>query len=287
MSDRCLVMGVVNITDDSFSDGAHFNTHATAIEHARELVAQGADIIDVGGESTRPGATRVPEEVELQRVVPVIRELSAAGIATSVDTMRASVAEACAAAGVTYLNDVSGGLADPNMYRVMAETGLDSILMHWATERFGDAAGAAHHGNVVGDVRDGLRRLVENATDAGVDQARIILDPGLGFAKTDRDNWELLKDTTNLADSGFRVLIGASRKRFLQDVVRARRALSAGPEAHVDPLDADLPTAVVSALSAAAGAWAVRVHDVAASKDAVEVAHRWTTGGSTLPVQEG
>ena len=271
-TDRTLVMGIVNVTEDSFSDGGKWLAVDDAIAHAHELVAQGADIIDVGGESTRPGATRVDAEVERDRVTPVIKALHEDGILTSVDTMRASVAAASAEAGVDLLNDVSGGLADPDMFRVMGETDLPVCLMHWRAVRFGDAAGAADHGgDVVRDVHNVLDDLVEQALQAGVKENNISIDPGLGFAKTPQDNWALLKALPEFIDGPYPVLVGASRKRFLTGI-RKNRDLPAGPQ------EADPATAAVTALSAQLGAWCVRVHEVAVSRDAVDVAAAWKLG---------
>lgn len=270
---RCLVMGIVNVTEDSFSDGGRWLDHDAALTHARELVARGADMIDVGGESTRPGAERVDADVEAGRVVPVIRQLVAEGIPTSVDTMRASVAAAAAQVGVDMINDVSGGLADPDMYRVMAEADRPVCLMHWRTVRFGDAAGQADHGgDVVADVHDTLRRLVDSALAAGVDGGNIVLDPGLGFAKSREDNWALLNALPEFIGGPFPILVGASRKRFLA-AVRADRGLETVPS------DADPATSAVTAIAAHMGAWGVRVHDVPVSRDAVDVAAAWRSGG--------
>ncbi|MDO4685318.1 MAG: dihydropteroate synthase [Corynebacterium sp.] len=254
---RCQIMGILNVTADSFSDGGQWLDPERAVAHAVEMVAQGADVIDVGGESTRPGAKRVSEEIELARVVPVIRALSEQGITTSVDTMRARVAEAAVAAGASIINDVSGGLADPNMLRVMADTQTTACLMHWKTDTFGDAAGSAHeHSDVVADVLTSLQRLVERAGGEGVE--KLMIDPGLGFAKTPSDNWAILRSLPQLVELGYPVLVGASRKRFLQG--------------------SDAATAAVSALAAQAGAWGVRVHEVAANRAAVDVAWRWGGG---------
>jgi len=269
-ADRCLVMGVLNVTDDSFSDGGKWNTFDRAIAHAHDLVDQGADIIDVGGESTRPGATRVTEEQELARVVPVIEALSKEGIATSVDTMRAAVARASASAGVTILNDVSGGMADPNMFATMADTGLPVILQHWDVTNFGDAAGDTLAGkDVVAEVLRLLAELVHRAQDAGVKKDNIIIDPGLGFGKSRLADWQLLNALPKLVETGYPVLIGQSRKRFLGDM-RAEYARDENTA-----VDRDDATHAVSALSAYHGAWAVRVHSVRGSRDAVEVAARW------------
>lgn len=271
---RCLVMGIVNVTEDSFSDGGRYIEVERAIAHARELVAEGADMIDVGGESTRPGAVRVDADVERDRVVPVIRALHEAGIATSVDTMRASVAAAAAHAGVSMINDVSGGQADPEMFSVMADTAVPVCLMHWRTVQFGDAAGQADHGDdVVADVHAVLDDLVARAVAAGVAEDQIVLDPGLGFAKSREDNWALLRALPEFIAGPFPILVGASRKRFLAGVRRDR-----GLE--VNPLDADPATAAVTAVSAHMGAWGVRVHNVPVSRDAVDVAALWRSGGS-------
>lgn len=277
---RTTVMGIVNVTEDSFSDGGKWLGIDDAIAHAKDLVAQGADIIDVGGESTRPGATRVDADVEARRVAPVIEALSQEGILTSVDTMRASTAAAAAEAGVALINDVSGGLADADMYRVMADTDLPVCLMHWRTVQFGDAAGSTDHGgDVVRDVHETLDRLAGNALEAGVRGENITVDPGLGFAKTPQDNWALLKALPEFIAGEYPVLVGASRKRFLTQV-RADRGLTASPQL------ADPATAAVTALSAHLGAWCVRVHEVDVSRDAVDVAAAWRQGADFRP-QEG
>lgn len=273
---RCLVMGIVNVTEDSFSDGGQWLNVDDAISHAHELVAQGADMIDVGGESTRPGATRVDADVEASRVAPVIKALHEDGIPTSVDTMRAATAQAAADAGVSMLNDVSGGLADPDMYRVMAETELPVCLMHWRTVQFGDAAGAADHGgDVVQDVHETLEKLVDNALGAGVHRDNIVLDPGLGFAKSRVDNWSLLKALPSFLGEEFPILVGVSRKRFLSEI-RAARGLAG------EPAEADPATAAVTAISAHLGAWGVRVHNVPVSRDAVDVAAAWDHAGGEI-----
>ncbi|XOJ09390.1 dihydropteroate synthase [Corynebacterium striatum] len=269
---RTLVMGIVNVTEDSFSDGGRWIDVDAALAHARELVAAGADMIDVGGESTRPGAVRVEAEVEKQRVVPVIRALHEEGIKTSVDTMRASVASAAAEAGVDLINDVSGGLADKEMYAVMADSGLPVCLMHWRTVQFGSAAGSADHGgDVVRDVHERLAQLSSAALKAGVSADNIVLDPGLGFAKTPQDNWALLKALPSFLEGEFPVLVGASRKRFLA-AIREDRGVESSP------LLADPATAAVTAISAQMGAWGVRVHEVGVSRDAVDVAAAWNAG---------
>lgn len=269
---RTTVMGILNVTADSFSDGGRYLDPEAALNHARELVAAGADIIDVGAESTRPGATRVPAEVEAKRVAEVVGLLHAESIRTSVDTMRAATALAATEAGVDMINDVSGGLADPDMYRVMAETGLPVCLMHWRAERFESASGAADHGgDVVRDVREVLARLADSAVDAGVEPSQITVDPGLGFAKTPEENWALLHALPEFIAGDHPVLVGASRKRFLT-AIRAERGLDHSP------IDADPATAAVTALAAQAGAWCVRVHEVAVSRDTVDVAAAWGRG---------
>lgn len=264
-----MVMGIVNVTEDSFSDGGRYLDLDAALEQAHKLIAAGADMIDVGGESTRPGAHRVDPDLERQRVTPVIAALAEEGIPTSVDTMRASTARAAAQAGVAMINDVSGGLADPEMFATMAAADIPVCLMHWKTVRFGDAAGRAEHeGGVVADVHRTLAELVEKALAAGVAKDNIVLDPGLGFAKSAEDNWALLNALPEFIAGEYPVLVGASRKRFLTGV-RADRGLS-----HT-PIDADPATAAVTAISAQLGAWGVRVHDVAVSRDAVDVAANW------------
>lgn len=264
---RTRVMGVVNVTADSFSDGGLYLQQDAAIAHALKLVRDGADIIDVGGESTRPGATRVDPLVEAERVVPVIAALVEQGIATSVDTMRSDVAAAAIAAGVNIVNDVSGGLADPQMCAVVADSSADYVLMHWRTQAFGDAAGAHHGADVTAEVYDHLARRVEVALAAGIAEARLILDPGLGFAKTPENNWRLLRELSRLDGLGLPILIGASRKRFLTGMELSGRSGVA--------LDRDDTTAAISALAALQRAWGVRVHHVPTAAAAVEVAARY------------
>ncbi len=275
-ADRALVMGVLNVTADSFSDGGRYLDFAAAIARARELVANGADIIDVGGESTRPGAHRVLAATESERVVPVIAELAGDGIACSVDTTRASVAAAALAAGARMVNDVSGGLADPEMSAVVADAGVPWILMHWRGHSADMDELASYH-NVVEQVRAELLDRVAAAVAAGVDESAIVLDPGLGFAKTAEHNWSLLRalpEMTGLAGPGwgFPVLIGASRKRFLGALLAADN----GPR---PPDGREAATTAISALAAAAGVWGVRVHEPAASLDAVRAAAATTGRG--------
>lgn len=275
-----LVMGVLNVTADSFSDGGRYLAADAAVEHGLRLAADGAGIVDVGGESTRPGAHRVAAPVEAARVVPVIEALVAEGVTVSVDTMRAAVAEAAIAAGASYVNDVSGGRADPAMAEVVAAAGLPWILMHWRPTA--DGAGDRHfthrleeaggYRDVVAEVSGELLGQVDAAVAAGVDPDRLILDPGLGFAKSADHNWALLHALPTLVGLGFPVLIGASRKRFLGSLL-ASDGVDRAPD------ERDGATAAISALAAAGGAWGVRVHDVAASRDAVAVAAAWRAGG--------
>ncbi|WP_124259158.1 dihydropteroate synthase [Rhodococcus ruber] len=272
---RPVVMGVLNVTRDSFSDGGRYLDRDAAIAHGLELRDLGVDIVDVGGESTRPGAARVDPEVEAARVAPVVAALSAAGIPTSVDTMRASVAEAAIEAGVTIVNDVSGGRADSRMAAVVAAAGVPWILMHWRPAGgFVHAGGSTHYDDVVREVRGELLVQVDAAIAAGVDPANIILDPGLGFVKDADHNWELLRRLPELTELGYPVLIGASRKRFLG-------SLLAAPDGTIRPPGGrEVATAVVSALAAEHGAWGVRVHDVRASLDAVAVVGAWQRGSA-------
>ncbi len=267
--DRCAVMGVVNVTPDSFSDGGMWLDPAKAVAHGLDLVARGADLVDVGGESTRPGAVRVTEEEELRRVVPVVTDLARAGVVVSVDTMRAAVARAAVRAGAKIVNDVSGGLADPAMAAVVAETGAPFVVMHWRGQS-ADMYAQAVYEDVVADVVRELTDRVEDLLAAGVKEDQLILDPGLGFAKTSEHNWALLGRLDALTALGRPVLVAASRKRFLG-------TLLANPETgELRPArQRDDATAAVSVLSAKAGAWAVRVHDVSGTADAVRVVAAW------------
>ena len=263
------VFGILNVTPDSFSDGGRYSDLAAAIGHGIKMFEQGADVVDVGGESTRPGAIRIDLEQEQARVLPVIRGLVAAGVPVSIDTLNADTALAAAAAGASIVNDVSGGLADPFMYRIIAETGLDYIAMHWRTPDAG-AGAIDHYDSVVADVRAELAQRIDSLTSAGVDLSSVIIDPGLGFAKTAEHNWRLLAGLGDLESLGCRVLVGASRKRFLGELLSDDATVAAR----------DLPTAVVTALAAEAGAWAVRVHDVASTITALGVWSAWEKGRS-------
>ncbi|HEX3614312.1 MAG TPA: dihydropteroate synthase [Sporichthyaceae bacterium] len=263
-------MGVVNVTPDSFSDGGRFFDPEVAVAHGRALLAEGADLLDVGGESTRPGALRVDEAEELRRVVPVVRELAGAGAPVAVDTMRASVAEAALAAGARMVNDVSGGLADPAMTPLIAEARVPYVLMHWRGPS-SDMASRAVYDDVVADVRAELAKRLEAVVAAGVAPEQIVLDPGLGFAKNAEHNWALLRGLARLHELGRPVLVATSRKGFLGRLL----AVDDQPR---DLADRDDATTATSALAAAAGAWCVRVHAVRPSRDAVEVAAAWAAG---------
>ncbi len=270
---RCLVMGVVNVTPDSFSDGGTWFGTDAAIARGLELVAQGADIVDVGGESTRPGAQRISAAEELQRVGPVIAGLAREGVPVSVDTMRAEVAEFALGAGACLVNDVSGGLADPAMPRLVARAGRPYVVMHWRGHSHQMQERAVYH-DVVAEVRGELAQRVAAVIAEGVDPGLVVIDPGLGFAKHPEHNWELLAHLPSLGRLGhgwpdFPVLVGASRKRFLG-------RLLAAPDGSPRPFAAcDDATVSVSALAAAAGAWCVRVHQVPGNADAVRVAEAW------------
>lgn len=269
LPDAPVVMGVVNVTEDSFSDGGLFLDRDRAVERALALVAAGAAIIDVGGESTRPGATRIAPELESSRVLPVIRDLAAAGVTVSIDTMHSSVAAAALESGAHIVNDVSGGRADPNMAAVLAEANVPWVLMHWRSVRAEAPHEVPAYADVVGEVRADLLRSVDDAVAAGVDPTNVIIDPGLGFAKTAQHNWQLLRALPVFVATGFPVLVGASRKRFLG-------SLLAGPDGAMRPADGrETATAVISALSGLNGAWGVRVHDVQASVDALKVVRAW------------
>lgn len=264
------VMGVLNVTDDSFSDGGRYLDADSAVAHGLAMVAEGAGIVDVGGESTRPGAARVDPRVEASRVVPVVKDLAAQGITVSIDTMHADVARAALQSGAQIVNDVSGGRADPAMAPLLAEAGVPWVLMHWRSVSSEQPHRAPHYRDVVAEVRTELLASVDDAVAAGVDPSKLVIDPGLGFAKTAQDNWALLQALPDLVATGVPVLLGASRKRFLG-------TLLAGPDGSPRPPDGrETATAVISALAALSGAWGVRVHDVRASVDALKVVGAWT-----------
>lgn len=263
------IMGILNVTPDSFSDGGQWTGFDAAIAHAESMRAAGATIIDVGGESTRPGAERVPVDEEHSRVIPVVAELAGRGLRVSVDTLNASTARAALDAGAVIVNDVSGGLADPAMSRVVAGSNAIMVAMHWRGHS--DAMNLrTDYTDVAAEVREHLARRIDALVGAGIDRDRLIIDPGLGFAKTSEQNWRVLSSLNRLAGLA-PVLVGASRKRFLGALLPAGAPVE----------DRDLPTAVVSALSARAGAWGVRVHDVAATKAALDVVAAWDGAAPT------
>lgn len=264
-----LVMGILNVTPDSFSDGGRFVGVADATVHAQSLARAGADIIDVGGESTRPGATRVSPEVERERVLALLESLDAAALPMiSIDTMNASTALAAVAAGARVVNDVSGGLADPDMLPAVATTGADIVLQHWRGHS-ADMYRRAQYGDIVGEVADELGARVQAALHAGIPRERIILDPGFGFGKGPADNWLLARNLRRLTGLGQRVLVGTSRKRMIAEIAGA------------DEKHRDIATAVTSVLAAQAGVWAVRVHDVATTRLALRTWRAWDGPGES------
>ncbi|MFG2341549.1 dihydropteroate synthase [Streptomyces yangpuensis] len=264
--DRCAVMGVVNVTPDSFSDGGRWFDTTAAVKRGLDLVAQGADLVDVGGESTRPGASRVDEEEELRRVVPVVRGLASEGVTVSVDTMRAAVAARAVDAGAALVNDVSGGLADPGMIPAVAAAEVPFVVMHWRGFS-ADMNSLAVYDDVIAEVTAELRARIDAVVTGGIAPERLLVDPGLGFAKNAEHDLALLAHMADLRALGFPLLVAASRKRFLG------RVLAGGTDATPPPArERDAATAAVSAIAAHQGAWAVRVHEVRATADAVRVA---------------
>ncbi|MBA8817691.1 dihydropteroate synthase [Microbacterium halimionae] len=257
-------MGIVNVTPDSFSDGGRFIATDAAVSHGRRLLADGAHILDIGGESTRPGAARVESAVEQERVLPVIEALAAEGAAVSIDTMNAATARAAVAAGARIVNDVSGGLSDPDMLASVADTDAEIILQHWRGPS-ADMYARAEYDDLVRDVAAELRGRMAAAEAAGIPLSRVVLDPGIGFGKRGAQNWTVLRALPHLVALGTRMLVGTSRKRFLAD------ALGDGASEQ----RRDLATAVTSVLAAQSGAWAVRVHDARATRDALEVERAW------------
>lgn len=265
---RPLVISVLNVTPDSFSDGGHFLDPQAAVERGMSQVRAGADIIDVGGESTRPGAARIAVAEELRRVLPVVAGLAERGVPVSIDTMNAQTAEAAVRAGAVLVNDVSGGLADPDMYPWLATCSVPYVAMHWRGHS--DLMDSlTHYDNVVSEVRQALSRRLSALAAAGVAADRVVVDPGLGFAKEAEHNWALLAALPALRELGRPVLVGASRKRFLG-------SLLAGPDGPRPVAARDSATDAVTTLAAYHGAWAVRVHDVRGSRDAIAVALAWS-----------
>ena len=265
---RPVLWGVLNVTPDSFSDGGDFFSPDLAIARAALLVEHGAGVVDVGGESTRPGAQRVAPEVEQERVIPVVEALTQRGYVTSIDTMNASTARAAIEAGATIVNDVSGGLADPEMFSLVAQSGVDYVIMHWRGHS--DVMDElARYDNVATEVRSELQERVALAMEAGITAERIILDPGVGFAKTPAHNWALLSGIDEVTSLGHRVLVGASRKRFLGELLA---------EGH-EMTQRDEPSAVLGALLAEQGVWGLRVHDPLIHTRALDVWQALAKGG--------
>lgn len=263
-------MGVLNVTPDSFSDGGRYLDAGRAVRHGLAMARAGADLVDVGGESTRPGAQRPGAQEELDRILPVVQELAAAGVTVSVDTMRAAVAREALGAGAVLVNDVSGGRADDAMFATVAELGAAYVVMHWRAH----AATMQQHSqyaDVVADVAEELAEQLDAATSAGVAGERIAVDPGIGFSKTADQSWAVLTHLDRLHDLGHPLLVATSRKRFLGVLIGEDRPA----------VDRDPATAATSVLAAVAGAWCVRVHDVGPTYDAVRVAARWVAGADT------
>ncbi|TAM67034.1 MAG: dihydropteroate synthase [Microbacteriaceae bacterium] len=260
-------MGVLNVTPDSFSDGGLYADENAAVRRGIELARLGADIVDVGGESTRPGAKRVPVDQEQARVIPVIRALAEQGVRVSVDTMNASTALAAATAGAQLINDVSGGLADSAMVDVVIATGLPYVVTHWRGHST-DMDAHATYTDAAREVREELFARVGELIVRGVDSSRLIIDPGLGFAKASAHNWQVLAHLQEFERLGLPVLIGASRKRFVAELLPAGAPV----------VDRDVPTAMISALAAQAGVWGVRVHDVPSTRLALDVVAAWSAG---------
>jgi dihydropteroate synthase len=253
---RTLVMGILNVTPDSFADGGrHFTTDA-AISWANKMLEEGVDIIDIGGESTKPGAERVSEEEELARVMPVLEEVVKLGVPVSIDTMRSGVAAKAIKAGVKYVNDVSGGLADEKMYGLIANN--RDVIMHWRSHSK-TMAEHARYKDVIKEVREELEERINSAIEAGVDPEQLIIDPGIGFAKTSEHNWELLKNLDRLALLGYPILVGASRKRFLGELVGG------------EPDQRESASIALTAALAKQGIWGVRTHSVKPHRDAIAI----------------
>ena len=246
-----IVMGILNVTPDSFADGGRHNDFEAAVNHGHEMLAEGVDIIDIGGESTKPGVERVSEEEELARVIPVIKELAKTGARISIDTMRASTAQAAIKAGAQIINDVSGGLADPEMLPTVAQLGVPYIAMHWRGHSK-DMNSRAVYGDVVKDVISELQERIDAALNAGIRQENLMIDPGIGFAKEAHHNWEIIDSIDEFVALGYPVLVGGSRKRFL------------GGD---NPDEREVATIELTKRLSTSGIWGVRVHSVKAHKD--------------------
>jgi dihydropteroate synthase len=267
---RTLVMGVVNVTPDSFSDGGKWFASADAIRHGLDLLAEGADIIEVGGESTRPGATRPETAEELRRVLPVVTELAAAGACVGIDTMRPAVAAEAISAGARLVNDVSGGRADPAMPSLVAQAGVPYVCMHWRGHSE-DMQNRAHYTDVVTDVIAELGEQVSAALGAGIAADRLIVDPGFGFAKTGKHNWQLLQRFDELAALGLPILAGVSRKTFLGTLLADAEGVPRPPG------ERDDASVALTTVLAMRRIWGVRVHTVRANRDAIAVVARLLT----------
>jgi dihydropteroate synthase len=264
---RTLVVGVVNVTPDSFSDGGEWLDPAAAIGHGFDLLAEGADIIDVGGESTRPGATRPEVSEELRRVLPVVRELAAAGACVSIDTMRPAVAAPAIAAGASLVNDVSGGKADSGMLRLVADSGVPFVCMHWRGHSE-DMQSRAVYADVVAEVIAELGAQLAESANAGVARDKLIIDPGFGFAKTGEHNWQMLQRLEEFEALARPMLVGVSRKTFLG------RLLADADGSPRSPKERDDATTALTTVLALRGVWGVRVHSVRATRDAIAVVQR-------------
>ena len=263
--DRCLVVGVLNVTPDSFSDGGKFLEKDIAINQAKKLISEGADLIDIGGESTKPGANQISIDEEIKRVIPVIQELKKENILISIDTMKHQVATAAVEAGAIIVNDVSGGLADEKMFETAGKLNVPYVLMHWRghSKSMDDLA---KYNNVTQEVISELNSQVKKAIDQGIKKEKIVLDPGLGFAKNPEHNWQILKDINKLNELNFPIYIGASRKRFLAPFSLIKDSSNLE--------DRDLATSVITTYSALNHAWAVRVHDAKSSAIAVRLVNQ-------------
>ncbi|MEY2678951.1 MAG: hypothetical protein RLZZ160_29 [Actinomycetota bacterium] len=251
-------MGILNVTPDSFADGGRYSTTDLALKRAEEMMSEGVEIIDIGGESTKPGADRITQAEEVARVIPVIKELAKKDTPISIDTTRASVAEQAIKLGVSYVNDVSGGLADPEMYKLIAKhPKVQYIIMHWRAHSK-TMQDHAIYKDVVKEVKEELEERIEDAIKAGVNPDQIIIDPGLGFAKLPEHNWELLRNIDRIALLGYPILIGASRKRFLGELTGSS-----------NPDDREAASIAVTAMVAKQGVWGVRTHSVKPHRDAI------------------
>ena len=251
-------MGILNVTPDSFADGGRYSTTELARKRADEMISEGVEIIDVGGESTKPGADRITQAEEVARVIPVIKELAKKDTPISIDTTRASVAEQAIKLGISYVNDVSGGLADPEMYKLIAKhPKVQYIIMHWRAHSK-TMQDHAIYKDVVKEVKQELEERIEDAIKAGVNPDQIIIDPGLGFAKLPEHNWELLRNIDRIALLGYPILIGASRKRFLGELTGSS-----------NPDDREAASIAVTAMVAKQGVWGVRTHSVKPHRDAI------------------